>query len=98
MLVAALLFVEVNTVGIQAVQVGNWPAPFGITLVADLLSAIMVLLIGVIGAAVAIYGLATVDRERQQNGYHTATAAQLFDPTVYIEVVLGAEAQLAARQ
>jgi multicomponent Na+:H+ antiporter subunit D len=28
----------------QAVQVGNWPAPFGITLVADLFGAIMVVL------------------------------------------------------
>jgi formate hydrogenlyase subunit 3/multisubunit Na+/H+ antiporter MnhD subunit len=30
---------------------GGWPAPFGITLVADLLSAIMVVLTGIIGLA-----------------------------------------------
>ena len=38
---------------------GNWPAPFGITLVADLFSAIMVLLTGIMGFGVAIYSLAT---------------------------------------
>ena len=99
-LVAARLFAEVNTVGIQAVQVGNWPAPFGITLVADLLSAIMVLLIGLIGVAVAIYGLATVDHERQQDGYHVLVqilimalvgavlAGDIFNLFVWFEVML----------
>jgi len=32
--------------GIQVMQMGGWPAPFGITLVADLLATIMVLLTG----------------------------------------------------
>ena len=38
-----------------------WPAPFGITLVADLLAAIMVLLTGVTGLAVAVYSLGSID-------------------------------------
>ena len=32
--------------GIQVLQVGSWPAPFGITLVADLFSALMVVMAG----------------------------------------------------
>ena len=32
-----------------AAQMGEWPAPFGITLVADLLSAVMVVLAGIVG-------------------------------------------------
>ena len=36
----------------QVAQTGAWPAPFGITLVADLFSAIMVVLAGLVGLAV----------------------------------------------
>ena len=42
-LAALLLFRQVLADGIVVGQMGNWPAPFGITLVADLLSATMVL-------------------------------------------------------
>ncbi len=56
--------------GIQAVQIGNWQAPFGITLVADLFSATMVVLAGVLGFAVAIYSLESIDDQRQAFGYY----------------------------
>lgn len=68
--VAFLLLGSVQREGIQVAQVGSWPAPFGITLVADLLSAIMLCLGGVIGAAVAVYSVATVDVRRESFGYH----------------------------
>jgi multicomponent Na+:H+ antiporter subunit D len=54
---------------IRVVQFGNWPAPFGIVAVADLLSSIMVLVSAVIGLAVAIYSLADIDRARIRHGY-----------------------------
>lgn len=57
--------------GIQAVQIGNWPAPYGITLVADLFSSIMVTLAGLIGFAVAVYSLASMDTQREKFGYYT---------------------------
>ncbi len=63
------LLVQVATNGIQAVQFGNWPAPFGITFVADLLSAIMVVMAGIMGFAVAIYSLVTIDVRREIFGY-----------------------------
>ncbi|OBX34188.1 Na(+)/H(+) antiporter subunit D [Halomonas elongata] len=53
------LLVSVNRDGIQVMQMGGWVAPFGISLVADLLGAIMVVLTGIIGFAVALYSLAT---------------------------------------
>jgi len=56
--------------GIQATQVGNWPAPFGITLAADLFSAIMVVLAGLMGLAVAVYSLASMDASREAFGYY----------------------------
>ncbi len=56
--------------GIQAVQIGNWPAPFGITFVADLLSAIMVVLAGLMGTSVGIYSLTSIDEDREAFGFY----------------------------
>jgi multicomponent Na+:H+ antiporter subunit D len=64
------LLTSVQEHGIQAAQMGNWPAPFGITLVADLFSAIMVALVGLIGLAVAVYSLASMDASREAFGYY----------------------------
>jgi multicomponent K+:H+ antiporter subunit D len=43
---------------VQVYPLGNWPAPFGIVLVADRLSALMVLLAGVLAAAALAFSLA----------------------------------------
>ncbi len=56
--------------GIAASQMGGWPAPFGITMVADTFSAIMVVLAGIIGFAVAIYSSTSIDARRQSFGYY----------------------------
>jgi multicomponent Na+:H+ antiporter subunit D len=64
-----VLLVAVRDHGILVVEVGDWPAPFGIVLVADLLSAIMVLITGVIGFAVALYSLAAVEARHEAFGY-----------------------------
>lgn len=56
--------------GIQVMQIGNWPAPFGITLVADLFSAIMVAVAGLMGLVVAIYSLGSIDERREAYGYY----------------------------
>ena len=68
--VAVALLHRVSATGIAVVQVGAWPAPFGISLVADLLSAIMVLLAGLTGLAVGVYSLGSIDAEREARGYH----------------------------
>jgi len=67
---AIALLVTVYQQGIVAVQAGGYAAPFGITLVADLLAAIMVLLAAMKGTAVVIYSGASIDREREAFGYH----------------------------
>lgn len=64
------LLVSVWHDGIRAVQIGSWPAPFGITLVADLFSAIMVVLTGLTGLATVVYSLASIDPEREKFGYY----------------------------
>lgn len=56
--------------GIQVVQAGGWPAPYGITIVADMFSAIMVLLTGIVGVSIAIASLVGIDRRREAFGYY----------------------------
>ena len=46
------MFLRVNAAGIQVLQISGWPAPFGITLVADLLAAMLVVAVGVVGIAI----------------------------------------------
>ena len=56
--------------GVQATQVGGWAAPFGITLVADTFSAMMVTASGLMALAVAVYSLAGIDDRRKAFGYY----------------------------
>jgi multicomponent Na+:H+ antiporter subunit D len=64
------LLAVISRTGIHAAQMGGWPAPFGITIVADLFSAIMVTIAGFMGLAVAVYSLATIDPGREAYGYY----------------------------
>jgi multicomponent Na+:H+ antiporter subunit D len=65
-----LLLATVSRDGIQVMQMGGWPAPFGITLVADLFSAVMVVMAGVIGFTVAVYASVSTDIEHEAFGFH----------------------------
>ncbi|NIA69762.1 Na+/H+ antiporter subunit D [Pelagibius litoralis] len=67
---SAALMVAVLDEGVIAAQMGAWPAPFGITLVADLLSAVMVVITTITGLAVAVYALSDIDVRREVLGYH----------------------------
>jgi multicomponent Na+:H+ antiporter subunit D len=51
-------------------QVSNWDAPFGITLVADPLSALLLALAAVVSLVAALYSVRTIDREGQRLSYH----------------------------
>ncbi len=67
---ALILIVEVESAGIIATQLGNWPAPFGITLVADRFSAVMILLTGIIAFSTALYSLGSIEYRREKEGYY----------------------------
>lgn len=49
---------------------GGWSAPFGITLRIDLLGALMITLAGLMGAAAAVTALRSIDRRREELGFH----------------------------
>ncbi|HRP79008.1 MAG TPA: monovalent cation/H+ antiporter subunit D, partial [Aquamicrobium sp.] len=67
---AIMLVVAVHDGTVLATQFGDWPAPFGITFVADMLAAAMVLITGIMAVAVAVYGLTGEAREREHAFYH----------------------------
>lgn len=62
--VAVMLILRVSNGGstgpasVTTYPLGNWPVPFGIVLVADRLSALMVLLTGILGACAVTYSFA----------------------------------------
>ncbi|MEM7625373.1 MAG: proton-conducting transporter membrane subunit [Planctomycetota bacterium] len=66
---AAALLVAVDRHDLVHVQVGGWPAPFGITLAADRLSAVMVALAGVMGLVVCLFSLYEASRRDVHRGF-----------------------------
>lgn len=68
--VSALLFSQTWRQGIQVMQAGEWPAPFGISFVADSFSTFLVLLANIAGFAVALFSAAGVSRARIRYGYY----------------------------
>jgi multicomponent Na+:H+ antiporter subunit D len=56
--------------GMQVLRLGDWPAPYGIILVADLFSAVMATLAGVTGVLVLLYSTVTIDHRREAFGYY----------------------------
>jgi multicomponent Na+:H+ antiporter subunit D len=67
--VSLLLLLKVHADGILVIQAGNWRAPFGISLVIDLFSGIMLFVSGIIGVCVAVYSLTMIDKQRHSYMY-----------------------------
>ena len=63
--------------GIVSVQIGQWPAPYGITLVADHLSAAMVAVTALIGLATVIYAFGDMQPGRLSHALHPLLHALL---------------------
>ncbi|MFW5973064.1 MAG: proton-conducting transporter membrane subunit, partial [Bacteroidota bacterium] len=98
--VSVWLLVDVAQYGMRATTLSSWPAPFGITLVADHLAAIMLVVSAVINVAVVIYSLADIDESRMKFGFHpfyqilmmgvsgSFLTGDLFNLYVWFEVML----------
>ncbi|MGS4946318.1 Na+/H+ antiporter subunit D [Meridianimarinicoccus sp. RP-17] len=66
---ALMLMNQVIAAGVVTGQMSDWPAPFGITLIADLFSGIMVLLTAGVGLAVAVYACGEIDDDLEEMGF-----------------------------
>ena len=100
-LIAALfLLAKVNADGVQAVTLGSWPAPFGISMVSDPLSALLVATTSIIVLFVVFYSFPTIGVKREQSYYYSAvlflmvgvngafTTGDIFNLFVFVEVLL----------
>ncbi|MBX3708554.1 MAG: Na+/H+ antiporter subunit D [Gammaproteobacteria bacterium] len=95
-----VLFFTVLQHGIIVTQVGSYPAPFGIVFVIDMLSAILLLITGIIGFCVGIYAVNDINVWRQKLGFYVAywillmgicgafSTGDLFNLYVWFEVML----------
>ena len=100
--ISAALLQRVWLEGIQVTTLGNWPAPFGITLVVDHLSALMVMISAIIGLAVTCYALGSITADHERGGFFpllnvllmgingSFVAGDLFNLYVWFEVMLSA--------
>ncbi|HEU4522870.1 MAG TPA: Na+/H+ antiporter subunit D [Thermoanaerobaculia bacterium] len=97
---AIAILVSVRTMGMIVTEVGSWPAPFGIVLVADLLSALMLVVAAIIAVATVAYSLTSMGPAHERFGYYPLTmllmmgvngsflTGDLFNLYVWFEVML----------
>lgn len=69
-LVVMLLVHTVSLNGIQVIELGSWPAPFGIVLVADMFAALLVLTTMVVGLACLFYAFHSIGEAREKNYFY----------------------------
>ncbi|HZG71832.1 MAG TPA: Na+/H+ antiporter subunit D [Chondromyces sp.] len=95
-----VLLLTVRNEGIQTLDVGSWPAPFGITLVSDMLSALLVTTTSLIVVCVIIYSFRSIGEARERYYYYPVvqfllvgvngafTTGDIFNLFVFFEVML----------
>ncbi|RSK49779.1 Na+/H+ antiporter subunit D [Bacillus canaveralius] len=100
MILAVMLVHQVKSEGIQTMNVSNWEAPFGITLVSDMLSALLVLTTSIIGLTCIIYSFRSIGEDRERFYYYPVvfflivgvngafTTGDIFNLFVFFEVML----------
>ncbi len=93
--------------GVGVYAIGHWPAPFGIVLVVDRLSAVMVTLVAIVALATLVYSVARWDRPGQP--FHSLfqlltmgmngafLTGDLFNLFVFFEISLAASYGLILR-
>ncbi|HSO10440.1 MAG TPA: proton-conducting transporter membrane subunit, partial [Desulfoprunum sp.] len=74
--VATLLLLRADSGEIVVYQLGNWPAPFGISLVLDRLSAMLLVLTAVLALPALV--AATAGDDRRGENFHVLFPLQLF--------------------
>ncbi|WP_050182990.1 Na+/H+ antiporter subunit D [Domibacillus robiginosus] len=97
---AAVVLNKVKTDGIQTIDMGSWPAPFGITLVSDMLSILLVLTSSFITLCVVLYSFRSIGSGRETFYYYpivqfllvgvngSFTTGDIFNLFVFFEIML----------
>ncbi len=100
LIVSFILMAKVKSDGIQTLTLGSWPAPFGITMVSDMLSVLLVTTSILITFFVVWYSFKSIGEERERHYYYPAvlfmltgvngafTTGDIFNMFVFFEVLL----------
>jgi len=95
-----ILMLKVKSDGIQAITLGSWPAPFGISMVSDMLSVLLVLSSTIIAIFVVWYSFSSIGKARESFFYYPGilfmltgvngafTTGDIFNMFVFFEVLL----------
>lgn len=98
--VSVLLLISTSQGNRLVLQMGNWPAPFGITIYCDGLSAVMLATTALLALAILPFTIGTIDYHRQRMGVYPLIlflimgvngaflAGDLFNLYVFFEVLL----------
>ncbi|MFT8322108.1 MAG: Na+/H+ antiporter subunit D [Bacillus sp. (in: firmicutes)] len=99
-LLSVILVQKIRQDGIQTLDVSSWEAPFGITLVSDMLSALLVLTTSIVAFACLIYSFRSIGEARERFYYYPCfsflivgvngafTTGDIFNLFVFFEVML----------
>ena len=91
---------QISVNGIQTLQLGGWQAPFGIGLVADMFSMLLVLTTSIIAFCCVIFSFRTIGKERERHYFYSLflflitgvngsfMTGDLFNLYVFFEVLL----------
>lgn len=108
LLITIWIFYVISYKDILIVQIGGYAAPFGISFVIDRLSAIMLLIAGIIAFNVAIYAVFNINLSQQKLGFYFSywillmgicgafSTGDIFNLYVWFEVMLIASFVLLA--
>lgn len=100
LIIGIYLLTQVYTKGLLTLEMGGWEAPYGIVLVADLFSGIMVLVTAVISLVVHIYALQDIENHLKKKYFYCLVnlllmgvngaflTGDLFNLYVWFEVML----------
>ncbi|MGM0377165.1 MAG: proton-conducting transporter membrane subunit [Bacteroidota bacterium] len=100
LILAFFLLGKVHVHDMLKVQMGNWPAPYGITLVADRFSAIMIAVASIVFVASMAYSIQALETRRKSFGFYlfsfgvimgvngSLMAGDVFNLYIWFEVML----------
>ncbi|WP_053366334.1 Na+/H+ antiporter subunit D [Bacillus sp. FJAT-27245] len=68
--VSAVLIAQIQAGGIQVLHIGGWKAPFGVTMAADMFSALLLLTANIVSFFCLIYAFRSIGKEREMHYFY----------------------------
>ncbi|RDU38728.1 Na+/H+ antiporter subunit D [Neobacillus piezotolerans] len=68
--VSAVLISQIKNEGIQVLHIGGWEAPFGVSLAADMFSALLLLTSSIVSLFCLIYAFGSIGKDREMHYFY----------------------------